>query len=163
MILSGKIQGVIVGGSILLIGLIKTWPLPLEPNVLDSLKIYSIYIVGGHARISDLLGSVDVACAVGPFDSFRDARFSKVLTEGQIVAAEDALTKQNKISLGDNQFFLVGLRGTTVAAIYASNFFSNLKSLEKEKSTALDCVGGGGLISPEKFNKIISIKLKEEV
>ena len=163
MIFSRKTQGVLIGLVIFLIGIIKTWPLPLEPNVLNSLKIYSTYVFGGQARISDLLGSVDIACAVGPFDSFRDERFSKILTEEQIVAAENALAKQNKISLGDNQLFVVGLRDARVAAIYASNFFSNLKTLDRATSTTVDCVGGSGFISPEKFNNVISIKLKEGV
>lgn len=163
MIISRKRQGFIIGTVIILIGLIKTWPLPLEPNVPNSLKVYSAYVFGGQTRISELLGPVDVACAVGPFDSFRDARFSKILTEEQIVAAENALAKQNKISLGDNQLFIVGLRGATVAAIYASNFFSNLKTLDKGTLATLDCVGGGGFISPEKFSKVVSIKLKEGV
>jgi hypothetical protein len=163
MIFTRIIQAAIVGSVILLIVLIKTWPLPLEPNVLGSLKIYSAYILRKQVRISDLLGSVDVACAVGPFDSFRDSRFLMMITEQQIDAAENALAKQNEISLGDNQFFLVGLRGSKVAAIYVSNLFLSLKPLEKETSTVLNCVSGGGFIIPipERFGNGISIKLKE--
>ena len=160
MILFRKRLGVVVGVVIILIGLIKTWPLPIEPNLLNSTKVYSAYVFGGQTRISDLLGSVDIACAIGPYGSFRDTRFSKVLTEEQIVAAENALVKQNKISLGDNQLFIVGLRGAKVEAIYVSNVFTNLKNLDKESDT-LDCVGGGGFLLPEKFNNVISIKLKE--
>lgn len=161
MIFSKKIWGVVIGG-VFLMGLIKTWPLPLDLQVLDSLKLYSKYIVGGRAKISDLLGSVDIACAVGPYDSY-DARFSKMLTAKQMVAANDALNKRNKISSGDNRFFLVGLRGEKVESIYTSNFFANFPTIDNNSSTALNCVGGDGFISPEKFNETVVIKLTKRV
>ena len=100
-----KILGVVAGGMLLLVGLIKTWPLVLEPNLSGSLRVYSKYIMGEQAEVSDLLGPVDFACAVGPYDSYRDARFSQLLTEGQIVAAEGILKEQNRDRLGDTQFF----------------------------------------------------------
>lgn len=155
-----KIMGVVAGGMVLLVGLIKTWPLVLEPNLSGSLRVYSKYIMGEQAEVSDLLGPVDFSCAVGPFDSYRDARFSQLLTEGQIVAAEGIFKEQNRNRLGDTQFFLVGFRSEKVVAIYASNFFSNFKSLDK-KSSVPNCVGGNGLIFPEKFNSVIAIKLQE--
>ncbi len=158
MIVRRKIQVATVGGLLLVIGLIKTWPLPLEPNFVDSLKIYSKYILKGQTRISDLLGAVDMACAVGPYDSY-DARFSKMLTAQQMIAANDMLNKQNEVSSGDNRFFLVGLRGEKVESIYVSNFFSNLPTIDKKSSAALSCVGGNGLIFPEKFRETIVIKL----
>jgi hypothetical protein len=160
---SRKIQGVIAGGAIIFIGLIETWPLPFEPNILNSLKIYSNYVFGGQVRVSDLLGSVDIACAVGPYDSFRDKRFSKILSEEQIVAADNALYKMNLNHGGYRQFLMVGLRGTTVSEVYASNLFKNLKSLDKIKSTRLDCVGGDGFVSPEEFGTIIAIELNQGV
>lgn len=148
-------------GGVFLVGLIKTWPIPLDPRLLDSLKLYSKYVVGGQTRVSDLLGAVDIACAVGPYDSYLDARFSKMLIDKQIVAAEDALNKQNKTSHGDNRFFLVGLRGEKVESIYLSNFFSNLPTMNKKSTAALNCVGGDGFISPEKFRETIVIKLNK--
>ena len=151
-----KILGVVAGGMLLLVGLIKTWPLVLEPNLSASLRVYSKYIMGEQAEVSDLLGPVDFACAVGPYDSYRDARFSQLLTEGQIVAAEGILKEQNRDRLGDTQFFLVGFRSEKVVAIYASNF----KSLDK-KSSVPNCVGGNGFIFPQKFNSVIAIKLQE--
>lgn len=151
-----KILGVVAGGMLLLVGLIKTWPLVLEPNLSGSLRVYAKYIMGEQAGVSDLLGPVDFACAVGPYDSYRDARFSQLLTEGQIVAAEGILKEQNRDRLGDTQFFLVGFRSEKVVAIYASNF----KSLDK-KSSVPNCVGGNGFIFPEKFNSVIAIKLQE--
>lgn len=151
-----KILGVVAGGMLLLVGLIKTWPLVLEPNLSGSLRVYAKYIMGEQAGVSDLLGPVDFACAVGPYDSYRDARFSQLLTEGQIVAAEGILKEQNRDRLGDTQFFLVGFRSEKVVAIYASNF----KSLDK-KSSVPNCVGGNGFIFPQKFNSVIAIKLQE--
>jgi hypothetical protein len=156
---SKKMWGAIAAGVIFLLALIKTWPLPLEPNVSDSLKLYAKYLMGEPTRISDLLGTVDLACAVGPYDSYRDARFAGLLTEGQIVAAQAALEKRNLVSSGDNRFFLVGFRGEAVAATYVSNLFNNLHGLHKKPATSLDCASGDGLVLAEKSGDIIAIKL----
>lgn len=162
MIISRNSQKFIVGVGFLA-GLMKTWPLPLEPNLLASIDIYSMYIAGAQTNISDVLGSVDIACAIGPYDSYRDLRFSKFLTEKQIAAAEEALEKRKEVSLGDDQFFAVGFRREAVVSVYISNFFSNFQSLDKESSTALSCVSGRGFLSPEKANTVIAIKLKEGI
>lgn len=115
--------------------------------------------MGGKTRVSDLLGPVDIACVVGPYDSFFNAKFSRMLTSQQMVAANDILNKRNEISLGSNKFFLVGLRSEMVASTYISNFFSDLSTVNENSPTTLICVDGDGFVSPEKFNEIAVLKL----
>lgn len=158
---SKKMWGAIAAGVIFLLALFKTWPLPLEPNVSDSLKLYANQVMGKPTRISDLLGTVDLACAVGPYDSYRDTRFAGLLTEGQIVAAQAVLEKRNLVSSGDNRFFLVGFRGEAVAATYVSNLFNNLHGLHKKPATSPDCVSGDGLLISEQFGDTMTMKLKK--
>jgi hypothetical protein len=148
----------LIGGYVLSIGLIFTWPLSVERQFFDSLKIYHKYIFGGKVRVSDLLGTVDIACAVGPYESY-DSRFSKFLTEKQIFSANTALNIRNEISSGDNRFFLVGFRGETVSSTYTSNFFSNLQTTSKNSYAELNCISGDGFIFPEKLNGVIAIRM----
>ena len=158
MRLRRKIKLIAIVGLLLLISLIKIWPLPLEPQIQNSLKLYANYILGERTKISDLLGPIDVACAIGPYDSF-DSRFSEMLTAQQMIVANEILNKQNQISSGDNRFFLVGFRGEMIMSIYVSNFFTNFSTLNKNLPIALNCIDGDGFVSPEKLNEVPIIKL----
>jgi len=107
-----KIKFIIISFTFFLFLILENiWPTPLDNSPLDSLKIYGKYILGKDTQASEILGVVDIACAIGPYDSFMDIRLSKKLSNEQAVAAEDILETWNKKSLGDNQFFLVGFRG----------------------------------------------------
>lgn len=148
----------IIGVTFVLLVLVKIWPIPFDNKPLDSLKIYGKYIRGGNVKISEILGVVETAWAIGPYDSFTNSRFSNQISQEQAAAANKVLHMLNKKTFGDNGIVLIGFRGDKVKAFYASNFFKNLNTQSAGEGSP-SCVSGNGFISLEKHDHVVVVKL----
>lgn len=155
-----RIVLIAAGGLFLFFGLINMWPLPIEPSLSNSLKLYGNYFLGRPTPVSSLLGPVDIACAIGPYDSFTSTRFTQVLNARQRASAEEALAQVNKTTSGSNNLLLVGLRGDTVSTLYLSQFFFLQDKRDDASTEGSDCVSGAGMMWAKKVRKIIVITLK---
>lgn len=136
----------------------KLWPILLDSHPLISLRLYIGYLTEEKVQISNLFNKADVICAIGPYDSFRDARFGNQLNPMQVESAEKILAKQNEKSFGNNRFFMVGLKGNEVSFVYDSKFFSNMATLKHLKN-ALNCVTENGAVIAKKSGNTIAIEL----
>lgn len=143
---------------ILIILAIGFWPIYLDSHPKISLRIYAGYLTREKIKISSLFKEAKIVCAIGPYDSFNDARFRVQLNQEQIISAEKILVKKNEKSLGGNNFFLIGLNNDQAIYFYDSKFFINMVKKQPSEN-APDCITSQGVIYAEKIGNTIAIRL----
>lgn len=145
-----------------LLGTVWTWPLVLEPDLSDSLRLYRHALTRTPIQLSSLLGSIDIACAIGPYDSFKHPRFSAQLSPAQSNSGEAALQRLNQTSFGDNRYVLIGWRGNQVSKVYVSHLFSKTTSNRSNQTAQRDCINGLGSVIPRNDGNMTTIEFTDQ-
>jgi len=154
-----------VGAGVLIASLMVTawtWPLVVEPDLSASVRLYRHALTRTPIQLSSLLGPIDKACAMGPYDSFRHPRFSAQLTPAQSQSGEAVLQHLNQTSFGDNRYVLIGWRGNQVAAVYVSHLFSKPNPKRSPQTAPRDCINGLGSLVPRNDGNMTTIEFNDQ-